>query len=132
MPIYEYLCESCGKVNERLQKVGDPPPARCDECDSRKLAKLVQSLGKKEGIGKEQIVVTEIPYGVNRALLCERIAELVNEKTVGFTDITAIRDKLVNDGTDPVGGTPEEFQAHIKREMQKWGKVVRDNNIRME
>ncbi len=41
MPIYEYLCESCGKVNERLQKVSDPPPARCDECGSKKLAKLV-------------------------------------------------------------------------------------------
>ena len=41
MPIYEYLCESCGKVNEKLQKVYDPPPARCDECGSRKLAKLV-------------------------------------------------------------------------------------------
>jgi len=41
MPIYEYLCESCGKVNEKLQKVNDPPPPRCDECGSRKLAKLV-------------------------------------------------------------------------------------------
>jgi putative FmdB family regulatory protein len=41
MPIYEFLCESCGKVNEKLQKVNDPPPARCDECGSRKLAKLV-------------------------------------------------------------------------------------------
>jgi putative FmdB family regulatory protein len=41
MPIYEYLCESCGKVNEQLQKVNEPPPARCDECGSRKLAKLV-------------------------------------------------------------------------------------------
>jgi DNA gyrase subunit A len=43
--------------------------------------------------GKEQIVVTEIPYGVNRALLVERIAELVNEKEQGFGDITAIRDE---------------------------------------
>ncbi len=41
MPIYEYLCESCGKVNEKLQKVSDPPPSRCDECGGRKLAKLV-------------------------------------------------------------------------------------------
>jgi len=41
MPIYEYLCEGCGKVNEKLQKVYDPPPGRCDECGSRKLAKLV-------------------------------------------------------------------------------------------
>src|SRR5215204_1833551 len=30
--------------------------------------------------GREQIVVTEIPYNVNRAVLVQRIAELVNEK----------------------------------------------------
>src|SRR5882724_2503577 len=41
--------------------------------------------------GREQIVVTEIPYNVNRAVLVERIAELVNEKII--PDITAIRDE---------------------------------------
>ena len=41
MPIYEYLCESCGKVHEVFQKVNDKPPSRCDECGARKLAKLV-------------------------------------------------------------------------------------------
>ncbi|HMJ67150.1 MAG TPA: DNA gyrase subunit A [Candidatus Binatia bacterium] len=41
--------------------------------------------------GREQIVVTEIPYGVNRALLVERIAELVNERVI--QDITAVRDE---------------------------------------
>jgi DNA gyrase subunit A len=41
--------------------------------------------------GREQIIITEVPYGVNRALLVERIAELVNEKTI--QDITAIRDE---------------------------------------
>jgi putative FmdB family regulatory protein len=41
MPIYEYLCEGCGKVNEKLQKVNDKPPSQCDECGGRKLAKLV-------------------------------------------------------------------------------------------
>jgi DNA gyrase subunit A len=41
--------------------------------------------------GREQIVVTEIPYNVNRATLVERIAALVNEKII--TDITAVRDE---------------------------------------
>ena len=41
--------------------------------------------------GKEQIVITEIPYNVNRATLVERIAELVNEKVL--TDISAVRDE---------------------------------------
>ncbi len=40
---------------------------------------------------REQLVITEIPYNVNRATLVERIAELVNEKII--TDITAIRDE---------------------------------------
>jgi DNA gyrase subunit A len=42
---------------------------------------------------REQIVATEIPYAVNRAVLVERIAQLVNEKTPGFTDITGVRDE---------------------------------------
>jgi DNA gyrase subunit A len=41
--------------------------------------------------GREQIIITEIPYNVNRAVLVERIAELVNEKII--TDITAVRDE---------------------------------------
>ena len=41
--------------------------------------------------GREQIVITEIPFNVNRAVLVERIAELVNEKII--TDITAVRDE---------------------------------------
>src|SRR5471032_3087851 len=40
---------------------------------------------------REQIVITEIPYNVNRATLVERIADLVNEKVFG--DISAIRDE---------------------------------------
>ncbi len=30
--------------------------------------------------GRHQIVITEIPYGVNKATLVEKIAELVKEK----------------------------------------------------
>jgi DNA gyrase subunit A len=41
--------------------------------------------------GREQIVITAIPYNVNRAHLVERIAELVNEKVI--TDITAVREE---------------------------------------
>jgi len=41
--------------------------------------------------GREQIIVTAIPFNVNRAVLVERIAELVNEKII--SDITAVRDE---------------------------------------
>jgi DNA gyrase subunit A len=41
--------------------------------------------------GKEQIVITEIPFNVNRATLVERIAGLVNEKVL--TDISYVGDQ---------------------------------------
>jgi DNA gyrase subunit A len=44
-----------------------------------------------ENNGREQIIITEIPYNVNRAELVKRIAELANEKII--TDIVAVRDE---------------------------------------
>ena len=41
--------------------------------------------------GREQIVITEIPYAVNRAKLVERIAELANAKIL--PEISAVRDE---------------------------------------
>lgn len=50
----------------------------------------------KGGNGKESIVVTEIPYQVNKAKLVERIAELIKNKTIeGISDI---RDESNKDG----------------------------------
>ncbi|KEY91088.1 DNA gyrase subunit A [Candidatus Photodesmus blepharus] len=46
--------------------------------------------------GKETIVVTEIPYQVNKARLIEKIAELVKDKKV--EGITALRDESDKDG----------------------------------
>jgi DNA gyrase subunit A len=46
--------------------------------------------------GKESIVVTELPYQVNKAKLIEQIAELVKEKKV--EGITEIRDESDKDG----------------------------------
>ncbi|MEQ1861249.1 MAG: DNA gyrase subunit A [Chthoniobacteraceae bacterium] len=41
--------------------------------------------------GRDQIIITEIPYNVNRAELVKRIAELVNEKVL--TGISDVRDE---------------------------------------
>lgn len=46
--------------------------------------------------GREQIVVTEIPYMVNKADMIKRIADLVNEKKL--EGISAIRDESDRDG----------------------------------
>jgi tripartite-type tricarboxylate transporter receptor subunit TctC len=43
-----------------------------------------------------------------------------------------VREKLVAAGSDPVASTPAEFSAYVKAELARWGKVIRDNNIRSE
>ena len=54
--------------------------------------KLRGRVGVEEMKGnREQVVVTEIPYNVNRAALEERVAELVNEKII--TEISAMRNE---------------------------------------
>jgi len=35
-------------------------------------------------------------------------------------------------GFEIVASTPEEFAAHLKRESEKWGKVIRERHIRVE
>src|ERR1700726_2693535 len=59
---------------------------------------------------RKAIVVTEIPYQVNKARLIERIAQLVNEKIID--DISDIRDESDRDGMRIVvelkrGGEPQ-------------------------
>lgn len=50
---------------------------------------------KDKKSGKESIVITEIPYQVNRAKLIERIAELVKDKRI--TGISDLRDESKTD-----------------------------------
>ena len=42
MPIYEYRCDSCQKVAEVIQKISDPTPEQCPNCETQgTLKKLV-------------------------------------------------------------------------------------------
>lgn len=40
MPIYEYECTQCGKIDEVIQKFSDKPLTKCKRC-SGKLHKLI-------------------------------------------------------------------------------------------
>src|ERR1700737_648202 len=64
--------------------------------------------------GREQIVITEIPYNVNRAELLKRIAGLIQEKVI--TDISDLRD-LSDEST--------RIELELKRDANS--KVVLNN-----
>jgi tripartite-type tricarboxylate transporter receptor subunit TctC len=43
-----------------------------------------------------------------------------------------VRDRLLGLASPPVGGTPEQFGEHMKREIDKWARVIRAANIKSE
>ena len=54
----------------------------------------------------------------------------LQQEIVKVMALPEIRDKMVAMGTDPVGSTPEEFGQYIRSETMKWGRIIREGNIR--
>jgi putative FmdB family regulatory protein len=42
LPLYEYRCQKCGAVYEKIQKFSDPPLKSCEKCGG-KLERLISS-----------------------------------------------------------------------------------------
>jgi tripartite-type tricarboxylate transporter receptor subunit TctC len=43
-----------------------------------------------------------------------------------------VRDRLIAEGVDPVGSTPEELAALIKAELEKWPKLLKQTGINLD
>ena len=62
-------------------------------------------------------------------------AEIVNalhNKVVKIIAMPDMKQKLAAVGFVPIGDTPDEFAAYLKAEGEKWGKVIRDGNIKLQ
>jgi tripartite-type tricarboxylate transporter receptor subunit TctC len=58
------------------------------------------------------------------------IIDRMNAELVKVLAQPAVRDKLTQQGMDIVASTPEVLAKFISGEMERWGKVVRDNKIK--
>ena len=45
---------------------------------------------------------------------------------------TEVHDRFMNEGIEPIGGTPEQFGAFIRDEIDKYAKVVKATNLRAQ
>lgn len=43
-----------------------------------------------------------------------------------------VRQRLLNDGAEPIGSSPDEFAAYLRNETAKWAKVIRAAGIKPE
>ena len=60
------------------------------------------------------------------------VIERLQKEIAKALDTLDVKAKLAGLGAEPVGNTPSEFAAMIRNESAKWGKIVKDANIRPE
>ncbi len=60
------------------------------------------------------------------------IVAQLNAEAVKVMEKPDVRKLLAQSGTDAVGSTPKEAADFIKGEIAKWGKVIRDANVKIE
>ncbi len=67
------------------------------------------------------------PKGVPKAII-DKLNQAANEalKSKDTADL------LASDGVAPAGGTPEQFQATIKADIERWRKVVQQAGVKVE
>jgi len=65
--------------------------------------------------GTDASIVNKLSAEINRILKLPEVSE-----------------RLSSLGAEPAGTTPEEFAAHIRTEIAKWGAVVRDSGARID
>ncbi len=79
------------------------------------------------GFAAQSWVGMLVPAGTPK----EIVARLYAETTRALAD-SQVRGKLGAQGFDVVGSAPGEFLAFARAESEKWAKVIRDYNIRVE
>lgn len=109
------------------------------QVNSGKLRALAVSSGKRAQVAPNVPTVAEsgFPgydvrgwYGiVAPAKTPAAIITRLNTEIVAILRSPAAAERLASDGSEAVGGTPEEFGAHIKSEITKWGQVVKAAGI---
>jgi tripartite-type tricarboxylate transporter receptor subunit TctC len=67
------------------------------------------------------------PAGTPPAVVARLNAEI--NKVLQMPDV---REKLINGGVTPMGGTSDEFATFVRTDYARWGKIVKDSGVKLE
>jgi len=60
------------------------------------------------------------------------IVDLLYKEIVAIVALPDVKERFAQLGLEIIANTPDEFTAQIKREIEKWGRVIREANIKAE
>jgi tripartite-type tricarboxylate transporter receptor subunit TctC len=67
------------------------------------------------------------PAGIPKPILARLHGEIMKAMAT-----PAMRERLAAIAMEPVGNTPEQFTVQVKTDIARWGKVIREGNIRVD
>jgi tripartite-type tricarboxylate transporter receptor subunit TctC len=71
-------------------------------------------------------------YGVVApAKMAAALASRLNQELVQVLNEPAIRERIVGDGSEPVGSSPEEFRRFMHADLAKWAKLVKESGAKL-
>jgi tripartite-type tricarboxylate transporter receptor subunit TctC len=62
----------------------------------------------------------------------KEIIDLLRAKVLQLIALPDVKQRLAAIGFSPIGDTPAEFAAFLKSEDERWGKVIRDANLKLQ
>ena len=72
-------------------------------------------------------------YGViGPAGMPQPIVTKLHDEIVRVLAIPDVRDRIVHDGSDPVGNTPQEFRDFMTSDLNKWAKLVKESGAKLD
>lgn len=66
-----------------------------------------------------------VPKGTPQSIIAK-----INRQIVRAIESAPVRKNLIAQGLEPASSSPEEFSSYVSREVARWDKLIRENQIR--
>jgi tripartite-type tricarboxylate transporter receptor subunit TctC len=109
--------------NGRLRALAVLAPKRSD---------LMPEVPTMEEAGVKDVIVPVWYALLAPAATPREIIKALNDATVRAARSPELKQKLVEQGADPVGNSPEEFSKLLREEVSKWAEVIRISGAKAE
>lgn len=60
------------------------------------------------------------------------IVQRLNAELLKALQSAEVREKLAQQGAEPLGSTPAEYGAYVRKEIERWGKLVQQSGVKAE